>query len=116
VFIATVVISTFLAALIAVAAVRKLGGDRELVDSYVRLGVSADQLVYLALVLLVGAAGLIVGLVWAPIGVVAAVGLIGYFVGAICVHVRAGDARHTPTPLAFGLLAALSLTMRIHTW
>jgi hypothetical protein len=38
-----------------------------------------------------GAAGLLLGLAWAPPGIAAAVGLILYFIGAIVAHLRVGD-------------------------
>lgn len=105
--------SVLLAALLSVAAIRKLTHTEEVVRSYRRAGVPEDKLSYLAVVLLAGAAGLIVGLFWTPIGVAAAAGLIAYFLIAIGFHVRANDLRRAGTPLAFAVLAAAALVLRL---
>ena len=79
------------------------------------MGVPEDKLDYLATILLAGAAGLILGLFWAPIGVAAGVGVIGYFLVAIASHIRADDVRNLPTPLAIAVIATAALTLRIAT-
>jgi hypothetical protein len=51
-----------------------------------------------------GALGLAAGLVFAPIGMAAALGLVAFFVCAIYIHIRAGD--YSPQfGLAIGFLA-----------
>lgn len=114
-FLATVIVSILLAALLAFAAIRKLSHRQEVVQTYIRAGVPEDKLDYLAMILLAGAAGVILGLFWAPIGVAAGVGVICYFLVAIASHIRAGDAGHLPTPLAIAVIAAAALTLRIAT-
>lgn len=114
-FIATVVVSALLAALLAFSAVRKLSHREEVVQAYAKAGVPEDRLDHLATILLAGASGLILGLVWAPIGVAAAVGLVIYFLVAVAFHIRAGDAQHLPTPLVIALLAAAALVLRLAT-
>lgn len=111
-FVATVVVSVLLAAALAYSAVRKLGHRPEVVRTYLRVGVPEDKLNYLAIILLAGAAGLIAGLLWAPIGIAAAIGLTCYFVLAVGFHIRANDARNLPTPLALAILAAAALALR----
>ena len=106
-------VSILLAALLAFSAVRKLGHRPEVVRTYTRVGVPEDKLDYLAVVLLVGAAGLLLGLLWTPIGIVAAAAVLCYFVVAIGFHVRAHDARNAPAPLAIGLIAAVTLILRL---
>jgi hypothetical protein len=69
--VAAAVVSVLLAALLALAAVRKLSHQEQIVQSYVRVGVPEDKLNCLAAILLAGAAGLMLGLLWAPIGVAA---------------------------------------------
>jgi hypothetical protein len=115
VFVATAIVTTLLAALLTYAAVRKLSHREAVVQSYVRVGVPADKLDYLAYILLAGAAGLLLGLWWAPIGIAAAVGVVCYFVVAIGFHIRAHDARGIPTPLALALLGAAALALRTAT-
>jgi DoxX-like family len=113
--IATAVVSLLLAALVSFAAVRKLGHREPVVQTYARVGVPEDKLDYLAAILLAGAAGLILGFVWAPIGVAAAVGLVAYFVLAVASHVRAGDTENMPTPAVVLAIAVAVLTLRIAT-
>ena len=114
-FLATVIVSILLAALLAFAAIRKLSHREEVVRTYLRVGVPEDKLDYLAAILLAGAAGLILGLFWAPIGVAAAVGVICYFLVAIAFHIRADDVTNLPTPVAIGVIAAAALALRIAT-
>ena len=114
-FVATVVVSALLAALLAFAAIRKLSHREDVVRTYVRVGVPEDKLDYLAVVLLAGAAGLILGLFWAPIGVAAAIGVVCYFLVAAAFHVRANDARNLPTPLTIEAIAVGALALRLAT-
>jgi hypothetical protein len=114
-FVATVIVSVLLAALLAFAAVRKLSHREAVVRTYLRVGVPEDKLDYLAMLLLAGAAGLILGLVWGAIGVAAAAGVVSYFLVAIAFHLRADDVENLPTPLAIAVLAAAALALRIAT-
>jgi DoxX-like protein len=105
------VISVLLAALLVFAAARKLSHRPEVVATYTRVGVPEDRLDLLAWTLLAGAAGLLAGLAWHPIGVAAGIGLVVYFLLAIAAHIRAGDARNLPVPVAIELLAVASLIL-----
>jgi DoxX-like protein len=109
VVIARIIVSVLLAALLCAAAVRKLSHTDEVERSYLRAGVPADKLNRLAAILLAGAAGLIAGLFWTPIGIAAAGGLVAYFLIAIGFHFRAKDIRRAGTPLAFAMLATATL-------
>ena len=114
-FTATVTVSGLLAATISFAAVRKLSHRPEVVAAYARVGVPEERLNDLAAILLAGAAGLILGLVWAPVGIAAAGGLVVYFVLAIAAHVRFGDTAPLPTPIAIELMAIAALVLRVAT-
>jgi hypothetical protein len=114
-FLATAVISSLLAATLAYAAVRKLSHRPEVVASYARVGVPEDRLDHLAAILLTGAAGLVAGLFWAPIGVAASLGVVAYFLLAIAAHVRAGDTENLPTPAVIELVAVAALVLRVAT-
>lgn len=114
-FVAAAIVSVLLATLLALSATRKLTHREPVVETYLRVGVPEDKLNYLAIVLLAGAAGLILGLLWAPIGVAAAIGVICYFIGAVVFHIRANDAKNLPTPLAFAAIAAVALALRLVT-
>jgi DoxX-like family len=114
-FAAAAVVSVLLAALITFAAVRKLGHRPEVVATYVRVGVPEDRLDRLAVILLTGAAGLVAGLAWAPLGVAAAAGVVAYFVLAVAAHVRAGDAAKLPAPVVILALGVAALALRLAT-
>jgi hypothetical protein len=114
-FVATAVVSSLLAAILAYAALRKLSHRPEVVETYTRVGVPEERLDQLALVLLAGAGGLVAGLFWGPIGVAAAAGTACYFLLAIGAHVRAGDAASLPTPVLIELLAIAALALRLAT-
>lgn len=114
-FFATVIVSALLASTLGFSAVRKLSHRPEVVQTYVRVGVPEDKLDYLAVILLAGAAGLVLGLVWAPIGVAAGIGVVTYFLLAVAAHVRADDTRNLPAPLLIELVAAAALALRVAT-
>jgi hypothetical protein len=114
-FAATTTVSVLLAALLGFAAVRKLSHRPEVVASYVRVGVPEDKLDYLAILLLCGAAGILLGLLWPPVGIAAAIGIVCYFAVAIAFHVRAHDEQHLPTPVGIALIAAAALVLRLAT-
>jgi DoxX-like family len=114
-FVATVIVSSVLAALLVFAAARKLSHRPEVVATYVRVGVPEDKLDYLAIILLAGAAGLILGLFWGPIGVAAGVGVVCYFLVAIASHIRANDEENLPTPIAIEAIAVAALALRLAT-
>ena len=110
---AKIIVSLVLATLLSAAAIRKLSHTDEVVASYRRAGVPEDKLTLLAVIRLAGAAGLIAGLFWTPIGLAAAIALILYFAVAIAFHIRATDMRRTPTPALFGLLAVAVLVLQL---
>lgn len=114
-FVLTVLVSVVLAAMLTFSALRKLSHQPEVVQTYVRVGVPAEKLDYLAAILLAGAAGLLVGLFWAPIGIAAAACLVVYFLLAVAAHVRAGDAGNLPTPLTIEVIALAALILRLLT-
>jgi DoxX-like family len=107
------VLSVVLAASLAFAAIRKLGHRPDVVESYARVGVPEEKLGVLAFILLAGAAGLVAGLFWEPIGVAAMVGVVCYFVLAVAAHIRFHDERHLGTPVVILLLAVAALVLRV---
>jgi DoxX-like family len=115
VFLATAIVTSLLAAMLAYSAYGKLTRQPAMVESVERVGFPQDGLVHLALILLAGAAGLVLGLFWAPIGVAAAGGVVAYFAVTVGFHVRAGDLANAPKPLLIGLIAAAALALRLAT-
>jgi hypothetical protein len=114
-FVVTAIVSVLLAALMIYAAVRKLSHQEQVVANYRRAGVPEGWLNYLAIILILGASGLIAGLIWMPIGITAAIGTIAYFLGGIAFHFHAGDTKSLPTPILMVALAAAALTLRLTT-
>jgi DoxX-like family len=114
-FVASAIVSLVLAAALAFAAIRKFSHRPEVVRSYNRVGVPEERLNLLALILLAAAAGLVVGLWWAPLGIAAAVGAIVYFALALAAHIRASDLENIATPAIIELFAVASLALRLTT-
>ena len=104
-----VIVTGLLAACMVYAAVRKLTHSEAVVRSYAQAGVPEERLNVLAALLLAGAAGLLAGLVWEPVGTVAAAATAVYFAVAVAAHVRAGDAARLGMPLVLALLAVAVL-------
>ncbi len=76
-------------------------------------GVPVEWLPWLAACEMAGAAGILLGIAWRPLGIIAASGLVLYFVGAIIAHRRAGDVRGMLTPLIPLLFSMAVLVTRI---
>lgn|SRR5215813_11807046 len=78
------------------------------------VGVPLRFFPFLAACEFAGAIGLLVGIVWPPLGLAASTGLVLYFVGALIGHLRVGDFKGLG-PAAFMLFvcaACLVLRMR----
>lgn len=110
--IALVVVSILLAALLTASAAFKLSHSQKAVEGYRIAGVPESWLNGLAAVLLVAAAGLIVGIWWPLAGIAAAAGLVAYFVLAVGFHVRAKDTAHIITPAVLAGVAAAVLALQ----
>ena len=111
--VATFVVSLLLAALLALTAARKLSHREAVVATYRRVGVPEERLNLLATLLLAGAAGLVAGLWWSPVGVAAAAALVGYFLLAIVAHLRAADAANAPMPALYLALSVVALVLHL---
>lgn len=67
----------------------------------------------LATLEMLGALGLIVGLLWPPLLILTCVCLVMYFSGAVIAHLKAGDANVTPSGAGAVLSAVLAaITLR----
>ena len=63
---------------------------------------------------LVGALGLVLGIFWPVLGVVAGVGLAVYFIGAILSHFRVGDFKGSGPAFFMWAAVMIALGMRLH--
>jgi hypothetical protein len=111
-FVAYAVIAVLLAAALIGSAYMKLTRNEPLVKGFSEIGVPEKMLPFLAACEIAGAAGLIIGLWYAPLGIAAAAGVVLYFVGAIITHLRKRDFKGAPTPLVLLIVAAAVLILR----
>ncbi|MET7992145.1 DoxX family protein [Amycolatopsis sp. NPDC005232] len=111
-YIATIIVSAVLALLLVLSGRGKLVKDEMQMATMSKVGFPADKLWLLAAAEFAGAAGLIAGLFWWPIGVAAAIGVVLYFVSAAGAHLLKRDWNIT-APLALLLLSVAALVLRI---
>jgi hypothetical protein len=102
-----------LALMLLVSAYTKLTRNQQLVDGLTGLGVPLGMFPFLAACEIAGAAGLVIGIWWGPLGIAAAVGLVLYFVGAVGTHLRKSDYKGTPSPAVLLLASTAVLVLRI---
>jgi DoxX-like family len=106
----TVVVSTFVVN--AAAAGADFFRAPFVLANSAELGVPEGWLPLLGALKAAGAAGLLIGLLWArPIGIAAATGLVLFFVGAIATHVRARVLYNLAFPGFYLALAVGSLIL-----
>jgi DoxX-like family len=112
---ATVVVTILVAVLFTFAASIKLLGVRQSLAIRDHLGVKPLQWRLIGVCELAGVAGVLVGLVWAPIGIAAAIGLTLLSIGAIAFHLRASDGAKDTAAAVIGLALAAA-TAVLHTF
>lgn len=112
-FIATLVISIVLALALTSSAFGKLSKKPAVVEQMSAVGVSTTQIPILGLLELAGAAGLLIGLFWWPLGVAAAAGVIVYFIGAVIAHLRVNDTKGIGPAVFLGAIAIAALVLRL---
>lgn len=102
-FVSLAVVTVFISAVLLSSAGAKSLRTRHITEQMTTLGVPPSMMTFLIGAQIAGAAGVIAGLRWGPVGIAAAVGLTLYFTGATALHLRVGDRR--------GALPAVVLTM-----
>ncbi|CAL9331565.1 MULTISPECIES: DoxX family protein [unclassified Streptomyces] len=107
-FIAAVVLSSLLALLFCGAGSAKLAGSKKMTDQLAHLGVGPGLTRLIGAAQLLGAAGVLAGLWFGPLGVAAAFGLTALMAGAVIYHVRAGDSAQETSGAVIVLLLTLS--------
>ena len=101
--IAYITVIAVLGVLLIASGIGKLGREKRQIVTLDRVGVPSTLVPWLAVCEIAGAAGLVLGIAWIPLGIAASIGIIAYFVGAIAAHIRTTDL--TGTGPAVGLLA-----------
>ncbi|MDP9332313.1 MAG: DoxX family protein [Actinomycetota bacterium] len=113
-FIACIVIASVLALLLLASAASKLRRDPRVVRTiHETVGVPLRFLPHLAALEIAAAAGLLIGLAWAPLGVAAAAGAVLYMIGAAIGHVRVHDSKGIAGPTLPLALAIAALVTRL---
>ena len=112
--IACLVVGIVLAAMTFFSGVGKLRKDSRIVTAiHETCRVPMRCFPLLAACEIAGAAGVVLGFWWPPLGAAAAGGLVVYFLGAVIAHLRVGDSRGIG-PAAFLLTLSLAaLVLRI---
>lgn len=108
-FIAYAVLGVILATVLAYSARAKLVKEEWITKGIARLGFPLNWFPFLAACESAGAVGLVVGLWYPSLGIVAAVGLVLFFIGAVSAHLRARDFKGAPAALM--LLAASTVAL-----
>lgn len=110
-----------LSALISVAAlgsaIGKLTGAPPVMENLHHVGLSVTQIRQLAIPLIIGAVGGLIGLFNTPgLGVAATAGLTLYFLAAVRAHMRIGDqVQEFAPPLALAVVAGAATLVRAST-
>lgn len=113
-FIAVVVLSILLAIAFLGAGGAKLAGAKQMRESAEHLGFSFPAYRGIGALEVAGAAGLLIGLAWAPLGIAAAAGLTLLMIGAVAFHLRAKDpAARWSAPAILAVLALVALILRV---
>ncbi len=86
-----------------------LAGADVIRDSWEKVGVSDTLGTIIAVLEILAAIGLLVGLRRPVVGVAAAAGLVALMVGAVIYHIRAEDWAGLGGPVVLGLLAAATI-------
>lgn len=110
---ASIVVGVLLSLLLLASASAKLTHQKRIVDGLGSVGVPLSMLPFLASCEIAGAAGLLVGFWYAPLGIAAAIGVVLYFIGAVGVHLRKRDFKGAPNALVFLIFAAVALSLRV---
>jgi hypothetical protein len=111
---ATVIVTLLLAALFTFSASIKLLGVAKSLAIRDHLGVSPIRWRIIGALELAGVAGVLVGLLWAPMGIAAAIGLTLLSIGAVAFHLRASDRVADMVPAVIGVALAVA-TAVLHT-
>jgi uncharacterized membrane protein YphA (DoxX/SURF4 family) len=90
----------------------KLAKNPQIVEGIGGLGVPLSLFPVLAALEIAAAAGLIIGLWFAPLGIAAGVGVVVYFIGAVITHLRAHN-REFASPLVLGMAGAATVALRL---
>ncbi|WP_314225598.1 DoxX family protein [Streptomyces zaehneri] len=110
-----IVVAVLMSAVLVVSAGAKAIRTQHITGQIATLGVPESMLLFLVAAQVSGAAGLLVGVWWGPLGIAAAAGLTLYFAGAVASHLRVGDYKGTPPAIVLTLIAIALIALRAAT-
>lgn len=107
-----IALSALLAAVCFLPGAAKLGSHPRMQGAAGHFGIPWPRYRLIGVAELAAAAGVLIGLVWLPLGVAAALGMAMLLIGALVAHRRAGDglAHAAPALVAFGVSIAYVAT------
>ena len=109
--IALIVLAALLGLMTAFSAFGKLSKNARTVDMLHHVGLSDSQIRLLAVIEILGALGLLLG-IWIPIlGLLAALGFVVYFLGAVVAHVRKRQPIKDMAPATILLVLSILVTI-----
>ena len=110
------ILSLLLAALCLMPSFAKLSAQPAMVASADHFGIEWPRYRLIGVAELAAAVGLILGLVWHPLGVAAALGMALLVGGAVVMHLRAGDSlKHMGPALVILLVTVVYLVVATTT-
>lgn len=110
-----VTITLIVAALVAFSAIQKIRRDPRVVRViHDVVGLPLSSFPFLAACELAGAVGLVLGIRWPLLGIVAGVCLALYFIAAILSHFRVGDFKGFGPAFFMWVVVMIALGMRLH--
>jgi uncharacterized membrane protein YphA (DoxX/SURF4 family) len=116
VFTALLILTVLLAAICLNSAAMKLRKNEAVLASiHGTVGVPLRHLPVLAGLEVAGAAGILIGLWFEPLGIAAAIGLVAYFVGAVIGHLHVRDTKGVAAPVLPLVLSVAVLVLHLVT-
>ena len=108
---AHLIVTVAAAAWVGFSAVSMFARAKWVVEPITEYGVPRSWWTLLGTAKAAGAAGLVAGLFWPPLGIAAGIGLILYFTGALVTVARARSYAHLAFPLLYLVPVAASLAL-----
>ena len=109
--IALVILTALLGLVTTFSAVGKFTMNEKAVEMLHKLGLTDDKIRMLGAIEVAGALGLLIG-IWIPIlGLLAAIGFVLYFLGALIMHIRSKDAAKDMAPALVLLVLSIIVTI-----
>src|ERR1051325_9300040 len=114
--IAYLVVTIVLAAMALFSGIGKLRHDPKIVKVIHEIvGIPMKYSPLLAACEIAGAVGLVLGIWWPPLGVLACIGLLIYFLGTVVSHLRVGDVKGIGPAAFLFTMSAAALCLRVLT-